>query len=177
MYYVFNKGEKNELEVFSSSYLPEESVVIYIWDNDKERDVLISVKTDENSKKYFTWNKKKYFINGYYKYSKEDIINHIKDKSLTSSILIQGVLNYGIDKVILKVPYYFYSSDINKKKTLVSSTLEKHSIFEIWDDYKVETKAIDYNRCTAWYVTDLVTMLNNRTVEIDFKVERPVNAQ
>ena len=169
MYYVFNKGEKNELEVFSSSYLPIESVVVSIWDNDRERDILLPVEMNENNKKYFTWNEEKYFINGYYKYGKGDIINHIKDKSLTSSILIQGVLNYGIDKVILKVPYYLYSSDTNKKKTLVSSTLEKHSIFEIWDDYKVETKAIDYNRRTAWYVTDLVIMLNNRTVEIEFK--------
>ena len=169
MYYIFNKGEKTELEVYSSSYLPEESVVVSFWDNDKERDVLISVKTDENSKKYFTWNKKKYFINDYYKYSKEDIINHIKDKSLTSSILIQGVLNYGIDKMIFKVPRYFYHNDTNRMKTLVDSTLEKHSIFEIWDDYKVETKAINYNRSITWYVSDFINMLNDGAIKVEFK--------
>ena len=168
MRYKFNKGTDKELEIWSSVYLPNisENDRITIWDDLKEKDIYRTIRED-NNRLFFTWNRIKYYINDYYKYTKEDIVNAINNKNLPDDMFTQGIINYGVDKIVIKVPekmYYNYGS----VEKLIDSKIEEYHSFKLSDNYKINTVNNDGYK-EDWYVIDLISFLTEGMCKIEFK--------
>lgn len=163
-------NKEYELIIWSSKYLPElkENDVISIWENKKSIDVQRTIRKDGNGL-FFTWNRYKYYIDNYYRYTKEDIENKIKEKKLISDEFIQGILNYGIDKIMLKVPEKFYDCNYGSMDKLINSKITKYNLFEINENYKIATIDLKDNRKYYWYVSDLVSIIKDGIIEVVFK--------
>lgn len=171
MIYKFNKNtnEELELEIFTDIYLPylNENDVITIFVNSMGKCFRKTIKKDSKGL-FLKWNKKKYYIKDYYKYTKEDIIYLINNKSLTPDIFIQGIMNYGVDKIIIKVPEKMYDYNCGSMEKLIDSTIKPYHSFKIIDNYKINTVTKD-NRKNDWYVCDLVDFLDEGICKIEFK--------
>lgn len=169
MRYKFNKDTDKELEIWSSDYLPylNKNGVIRIWDNSIEKDIYRTIRED-NDGLFFTWNRIKYYINNYYKYTKEDIINAINNKNLIDDVFTQGIINYGIDKIVIKVPEKMYNYNYGSMEKLIDSKIEAYTLFKISDNYKINTVIRD-ERKNDWYIIDLVSSLNKGMCKIEFR--------
>ena len=168
MRYKFNKDTDKELEIWSSVYLPDlkKNNIITIWDDLKEKDIYRTIRED-NKGLFFTWNKEKYYINDYYKYTKEDIINAINNKSLIDCIFIQGIINYGVDKIIIKIPEKMYYNGGSMEK-LIYTRIEEYDSFKISDNYRMNTVSRNGFK-EDWYIRDLISFLNKGMCKIEFK--------
>lgn len=169
MRYKFNKDTDKELEIYSSVYLPNlnKNDSITIWDDLKEKDIYRTIRKD-NQGLFFTWNRIKYYINDYYKYTKEDIVNAINNKNLTDDIFTQGIINYGVDKIVIKVPEKMYDYNYGSMKKLIDSKIKEYNSFKISDNYKINTISND-GRKENWYIINLIIFLIEGICKIEFK--------
>lgn len=169
MRYKFNKDTDKELEIWSSVYLPNisENDSITIWDDLKEKDIYRTIRKD-NKGLFFTWNRIKYYINDYYKYTKEDIVNAINNKNLPDDMFTQGIINYGVDKIVIKVPEKMYDYNYGSMKKLIDSKIKEYNSFKISDNYKINTISND-GRKENWYIIDLISFLIEGICKIKFK--------
>ena len=169
MRYKFNKDTDKELEIWSSVYLPDlkKNDIITIWDDLKEKDIYRTIRKD-NKGLFFTWNKEKYYINDYYKYTKEDIVNAINNKNLQDDMFTQGIINYGVDKIVIKVPEKMYDYNYGSMKKLIDSKIKEYNSFKISDNYKINTISND-GRKENWYIINLIIFLIEGICKIEFK--------
>ena len=169
MRYKFNKDTDKELEIYSSVYLPNlnKNDSISIWDDLKEKDIYRTIKED-NKGLFFTWNRIKYYINDYYKYTKEDIVNAINNKNLPDDMFTQGIINYGVDKIVIKVPEKMYDYNYGSMKKLIDSKIKEYNSFKISDNYKINTISND-GRKENWYIINLIIFLIEGICKIEFK--------
>ena len=168
MRYKFNKDTDKELEIWSSVYLPDlkKNDIITIWDDLKEKDIYRTIRKD-NKGLFFTWNRIKYYINDYYKYTKEDIVNAINNKNLPDDMFTQGIINYGVDKIVIKVPEKMYYNGGSMEK-LIYTRIEEYDSFKISDNYKINTISND-GRKENWYIINLIIFLIEGICKIEFK--------
>lgn len=154
MRYKFNKDTDKELEIYSSVYLPNlnKNDSITIWDDLKEKDIYRTIRKD-NQGLFFTWNRIKYYINDYYKYTKEDIVNAINNKNLTDDIFTQGIINYGINKIVIKIPEKIYYYNGGSMEKLIDSRIEEYNSFKISDNYKINIVSRDGFK-QGWYIIE-----------------------
>ena len=169
MRYKFNKDTDKELEIYSSVYLPNlnKNDSITIWDDLKEKDIYRTIRKD-NQGLFFTWNRIKYYINDYYKYTKEDIVNAINNKNLTDDIFTQGIINYGINKIVIKIPEKIYYYNGGSMEKLIDSRIEEYNSFKISDNYKINIVSRDGFK-QGWYIIDLISLLDKGICKIEFK--------
>lgn len=169
MRYKFNKDTDKELEIWSSVYLPDlkKNDIITIWDDLKEKDIYRTIRKD-NKGLFFTWNRIKYYINDYYKYTKEDIVNAINNKNLPDDMFTQGIINYGVDKIVIKVPEKMYDYNYGSMKKLIDSKIKEYNSFKISDNYKINTISND-GRKENWYIINLIIFLIEGICKIEFK--------
>ena len=169
MRYKFNKDTDKELEIWSSVYLPDlkKNDIITIWDDLKEKDIYRTIRKD-NKGLFFTWNRIKYYINHYYKYTKEDIVNAINNKNLPDDMFTQGIINYGVDKIVIKVPEKMYDYNYGSMKKLIDSKIKEYNSFKISDNYKINTISND-GRKENWYIINLIIFLIEGICKIEFK--------
>lgn len=167
MEYIFNDGTQ-DFDVWMNSW----SDTIKI-DNKYIR----SLRTDDSGK-FFTWNKKKFYVDDYKKIS----INSIKDKInrkewFTDSEFCQAVLSEGVDNIKFNVPMNIVDFSLFGL-TLVDSTKTINKICHIeesynrfvHDTYKLKLVVDDYDGSTVkthdYYITDFVSLLRDGYISI-----------
>ena len=80
----------------------------------------------------------------------------------------QGIINYGVDKIVIKVPEKMYYYNCGSMEKLIDSRIEEYNSFKISDNYKINTVSRDGFK-EDWYIIDLIGFLSAGMCKIEFK--------
>lgn len=173
MKYKYNIKDE-VVEVFVSDINLSTNVEVCIYENEKYKEYLRTIREDINGK-FFTWNKEKVYLKDYIIYTKEQCQEMANNKQLKKEDFVNMVLSYGIHNFRLLIPCkkrkeYFIGiiSIYDKDQTLKPCYLDE-SIYKFSNSNKVITIPDDEEYVCIhhnWYLSDLISFINDGYIKI-----------
>lgn len=162
-----------------------EVIRVFVWNDDFHTEVSVNdaktkrtydrtIREDENGK-FFTWNKKKIYLNDWIRISMKELKEKIEtDQWVTSDDLCQSILSDGIDNVRFIVPLNTtcgcgFFLDGNKYKDTLCKVEERWNR-EVKQNYKLVVVPVEPDESVAsygdFYITDMISLIKSGHIKI-----------
>lgn len=175
MYYNFNiNGEKTRVWMWNDDF----HTSVGVDDCKRNRQFERTIRTDENGKKFFTWNKTKVYLKNYITMSMKELKEKIETGEwIIGDDLTQAILHDGIENVRFIVPLNpvsiavpelgFALCDGMKYVDVLCKVVEKRH--KVKDNYKIDIVPVDENAMVGshdFYTCDFVSMIKSGHIKI-----------